>query len=163
MLNDSNFSVATILIPLFLISLFGLLTIFNLRKAREPVEPTRRIAAMQSTLSNFNPQQHRVKKVDHRLLFMLFFQVLLLALVTLPLSIERLYITLPLNFPKSSSPSIIEDSIYQIALICTYFAAGMPFYVKTLSVGTVFDKAIIELKDLLSRIVLCRSMEKNIL
>ena len=150
LMNDLTFSLVAILVPLLLITAFGLSTIANMRKTRGRVGPITMTAGTHPT------PNHRSKKVDQRLLMMLFIQVILLALFTLPLSIQRLYATLTINVPKSSLQSTIEDFIYQIALICTYFAAGMPFYVNTLSGGTVFKKGMFALKDLFVRKALCR-------
>jgi hypothetical protein len=87
---------------------------------------------------------------------MLFVQVILLALFTLPLAIQKFYATLTTNITKSALRSTIEDFIYQIALICTYFAAGMPFYVNTLTGGSVFRKAMFTLKEMIIRKIMCR-------
>ena len=157
LMNDLTFSVVAILVPLLLITAFGLSTIANMRKTRGRVGPITITAGTHPTQKHRSSiHQHRSKKVDQRLLMMLFIQVILLALFTLPLSIQKLHATLTINVPKSSLQSTIEDFVYQIALICTYFAAGMPFYVNTLSGGTVFKKGMFALKDLFVRKVLCR-------
>ena len=132
LMNGLTFSVVAILVPLLLITIFALLTISTMRKTRGRVGPMTMIAETHPK-SMYRPSihhhHHRSKKVDQCLLMMLFIQVILLALFTLPLTIQRLYATLTMDVPKSSSQSTIEDFIYQIALICTYFAARMPFYV----------------------------------
>ena len=159
LINDLIFSVAAILVPLLLILVFGLLTISNTRKTRGRVglsTSTAGTGTHPTPLHRHSIHLHRSKKVDQRLLLMLFIQVILFALFTLPLSIQKLYATFTMNIPKALLRSTIEDFIYQIALICTYFAAGMPFYVNTLSGGVVFKKAMFNLKGLLVRRLLCR-------
>ena len=157
LMNDLTFSIMAILVPLLLITVFGLSTIANMKKTRGRIGPmTMSVRTHPNLMQRPSIQHRRSKKVDQRLMVMLFIQVILLALFTLPLSIQKLYATLTINVPKSSLQSTIEDFIYQIALICTYFAAGMPFYVNTLSGGTVFKKGMFALKDLLVRKALRR-------
>jgi hypothetical protein len=50
--------------------------------------------------------------------------------------------------PNSALQSTIEDFIGQIALICTYFAAGMLLYINTRGGWPVFTKGMLSLKNL---------------
>ena len=152
--NDLAFAIIAILCPLTLNGIFGWMTIVNIQKTRMCIQPMTVITVSYPT--QMNTQQRRSKKTDQRLLFMLFVQVIFLFLFTMPLAIQKLYATLTINKSKSPLEITIEDFIYQIALICTYFAAGMPFYINTLSGGSVFRKAIIHVKKLIVRKIFCK-------
>ena len=152
LMNDLTFAIIAILFPLIFIAIFGWMTIINMRHTRGRVEPM----TVENHSKKINGNLQRSKKIDQHLLFMLFVQVILLALFTLPLAIQKLYATLTMNIPKSAVRVTIEDFIYQVALIFTYFAAGMPFYVNTLSGGSVFRKGMVTLKELIRRKIMCR-------
>jgi competence protein ComGC len=149
LLNDLTFAIVAILLPLLLITVFGLMTISNMHETRGSVQPLGVAVAIQSgqTTDIYARQQRRSKKTDQRLFGMLFVQVILLAFFTLPLAVQKLYATLTITIDKSPLRITVEDFIYQVALISTYFATGMPFYVNTLAGGSVFRKGIRTLKD----------------
>ena len=157
LMNDLTFAVVAIVSPLILILIFGLMTISNMRKTRNRIVPKLNTTSINSTQTSVNARRDRLKKIDQKLFLMLFVQVILLAIFTLPLAIQKLYATLTMDISKSSLEITIEDFIYQIALICTYFAAGMPFYVNTLSGGTVFNKAIWTFQSFLIQKLRCRT------
>ncbi|CAF3484403.1 unnamed protein product [Adineta steineri] len=152
LMNDLTFAIIVILLPLILILIFGWMTILNTRSTRNRVEPMTII----NQPIKISTTKKRSKKTDQRLLIMLFVQVIFLALFTLPLALQKLYATLTMNIPKSTLQMTIEDFIYQIALICTYFATAMPFYINTLSGGYVFRKAMYSLKNSIIQIVICK-------
>ena len=143
LMNDMLFAVCAILIPLLVMTIFGFMTITNVRHARNRIHPSHVSTVNQSKISN--NRQQRSNKTDHHLLIMLFVQVILFALLTIPLSIEKLYSTLTSNDVKSTFRAAIENIIYNIALLLTYLANGIPFYVYTLSGGQVFRKAFFDL------------------
>lgn len=153
LINDLAFAIIAILFPLILNVIFGWTMISNIRKARSRIQQMTITTVISP--KRLNVQQRRSRKIDQRLLLMLFVQVIFLALFTLPLAIQKLYATLTINMMKSSLEVVVEDFIYQIALICTYFAAGMSFYINTLSGGSVFRKAMFNAKELVLRKVLC--------
>ncbi|CAF3809089.1 unnamed protein product [Rotaria sp. Silwood1] len=152
LINDLTFAIIAILCPLIFISIFGWMTILNMRQTRNRVEAMT-IATMSFSRKTGNIQR-RSKKTDQRLLVILYVQVILFGLFTLPLAIQKLYATLTMNIQKSAVQITIEDFIYQVALISTYFAIGMPFYVNTLIGGSVFRKAAWTLMKLIIRKVM---------
>ncbi|CAF1159557.1 unnamed protein product [Adineta steineri] len=152
LMNDLTFAIIVILLPLILILIFGWMTILNTRSTRNRVDPMTII----NQPIKISTTKKRSKKTDQRLLIMLFVQVIFLALFTLPLALQKLYATFTLNIPKSTLQMTIEDFIYQIALMCTYFATAMPFYINTLSGGYVFRKAMYTLKNSIIQIVICK-------
>jgi hypothetical protein len=148
-MNDVLFSVCAILIPLLVMTIFGLMTLNNVRHARNRIHGSHISTVNQSKVSII--RQQRSNKTDHRLLSMLFVQVIILALLTIPLSIEKLYSTLTSNDVKSRFRRTIENIIYNFALLLTYLANGIPFYVYTISGGHVFRKAFFDLMRLTGR------------
>lgn len=153
LMNDLAFAIIAILLPLIFIGIFGWMTILNIRKTRSRIEPMP--ITIMNNMAQGNTNQNRSKKTDQRLLIMLFVQVICLALLTLPLAIQKLYGTLTINIPKSALQITIENFIYQVTLICTYFASAMPFYVNTLSGGSIFRKAMYTLKDSIIQKIMC--------
>ncbi|CAF4313301.1 unnamed protein product [Adineta steineri] len=134
--------------------IFGLMTISNVRKTQSRLQPeTLTMNARnghESTITNMrNPLQR--KKSDRHLLIMLFIQVLLILLFTLPLSAYKLYSTLTRNVLKSTLQNTIENFMFNIFLLALYVSCGMPFYIYTLSGGRVFRKALFSLMEALRR------------
>jgi hypothetical protein len=73
---------------------------------------------------------------------MLFFQILLLSFFTLPQAIQNLYSTLTSNQIQSPLQTAINNFIFNLVLLLTYFANGMPFYIYTLNGGIIFRNAL---------------------
>ncbi|CAF2115784.1 unnamed protein product [Rotaria magnacalcarata] len=153
LMNDLTFAIITILVPLIFIILFGLMTISNMRLARSRVEPAA-VTMANVTIQNISTR-NRSKKIDQRLFRMLFVQSVCLGLFTLPLAIQRLYATLTINIPKSVLQTTIENFIYQVALINTFLAVGMPFYVNIFAGGSVYRKGLFSLKEQIVRKLIC--------
>jgi hypothetical protein len=76
--------------------------------------------------------QKTEKKLDRRLFLMLFTQIILLSLFTLPQAIQKLYSTAISNQILSPLQTAINNFIFNFVLLLTYFASGMPFYIYTL-------------------------------
>ncbi|CAF4756236.1 unnamed protein product, partial [Rotaria sp. Silwood2] len=89
-------------------------------------------------LKSKNIQQQRKKRIDRYLRHVLFVQIILLTIFTLPQVIEKFYTTLTVNTKKSLLHMTIDKFIYNFALLLTYLASGMPFYIYTLSGGSIF-------------------------
>lgn len=154
LMNDFLFIIVTILIPLTLITIFGLMTISNVRQSQHRLVP----GNVSSTQKN---TRARSKKTDNYLLIILFIQVILLACLTLPLAIQRLYATLTVNIEKSRLQMKIEDFIYQILMLITFLAFGIQFYVTTLGGGSVFRKALFKVQQsILKNFCQCFHFEK---
>jgi hypothetical protein len=134
------------------------MTIFNIRSSQSHLEPTpismisRPSHAVES--NRRRNQQHR--KRDHSLFVMLFIQVILLAFLTLPMVIQRLYSTSRVDIKKSGLKIMIDKFFYHVALLMTFIATGMQFYVNTLSGGCVFRKALIEFFRWIIRKMMCQ-------
>jgi hypothetical protein len=157
--SDLSYALITILFPLLLMIVFGLMTISNIRKAQSRLQPMTmtvdgRFGDRSATVST--GQQTQRKKTDRHLLIMLFVQVLLMLLLTLPLSVDKIYATVTRSLVKSPLRNAIENFIFNTLLLFLYVACGMPFYIYTLSGGSVFRKALFTLLKTLGRKMMCR-------
>jgi len=139
--------------------IFGLMTISNVRKAQSRLQPAAmtmnvRDGHNSATVSIAHATQR--KKADRHLLIMLFIQVLLILVLTLPVGIYKLYSTITRNVHKSTLQNTIENFIFNILLLFLYASCGMPFYIYTLSGGRVFRKTLYSLLETLRRKMMCR-------
>jgi hypothetical protein len=157
-LADVSMAFVNILCPLFLMFLFGLLTIVNVRQFPRPRHQPNIIALVgigsENLVANTNRQPRQQKKIDRQLLLMLFFQVTLLTIFSVPLLIQRLYATFTLNNSKTILQKTIENFFYSLTILLTYIAFGLPFYIYTLIGGSIFQKGLSEVLQNFRRIIL---------
>jgi len=157
LINDIIFAIVTILFPLILTLVFGWMTISNIRSSQARIEPTPiSIISRPSQSIEHYRRRNQQQKRDNSLFIMLFIQVILLAFLTLPMAIQRLYSTSRVNVEKSPLQAMTDKFFYQIALLMTYIATGMQFYVNTLSGGRVFRKALMNFLRVMIRKIMCR-------
>lgn len=117
------------LCPSFVMLLFGLLTLNNVRQHRR-VCP---IAVATNRL---------VRRTNTQLLRMLAAQVLVIIVCTLPFSIYRLYASLTVNVSKDTLRVAQENLAFEVASTTTYFAHSSSFYLYTLT-GKVFREELV--------------------
>ncbi|UJR17597.1 hypothetical protein I4U23_004493 [Adineta vaga] len=158
-ISDLCFALITILCPLILMFIFGLMIISNIRQARARLQPTlmtidSQAASATTTVGGGNQNQER--KTDRHLLTMLFVQVLSLLIFTLPLAISKLYTTVTRETVKSALQNSTENFTFNLFLLFIFIASGMPFYLYTLSGGHVFRKALFALMEIFIRKLICR-------
>jgi hypothetical protein len=158
-ISDLFFALYSILFPLIVMFIFGLMTISNVRKAQSRLQPVTmtmnaRNAHDSATISIGNSTQR--KKSDRHLLIMLFIQVLVILLLTLPMGICKIYSTITQNVAKSMLQKTIENLIFNMLLLFLYTSCGMPFYIYTLSGGRVFRKTLYSLLETLRKKMMCR-------
>ena len=152
--TDLIYALITIIIPLILMSLFGLLTISNVRHVR-----TRVRNAGNDSIPNQQPahKESQSRKTDRHLLRMLLVQIIFLVILCLPQAIQKFHIT----FQPFGSGSALEDEIktflYNIEILLAFVASGMPFYIYTLTGGTIFRKALMDLIGAIKQKVKCHS------
>jgi hypothetical protein len=157
--SDLSYALITILFPLILMIVFGLMTISNIRKAQsrlQPVTMTVEGGFGDNRTTASTGQQSQRKKTDRHLLIMLFVQVLIMLLLTLPLSVDKIYSTITINVVKSPLRNAIENFVFNTLLLFLYVACGMPFYIYTLSGGSVFRKALFNLLKTVGQKMMCR-------
>ncbi|CAF2702514.1 unnamed protein product [Rotaria sp. Silwood2] len=159
LLSDLTFVVGALIFPLVAMIIFSLMTIVNVRRAHIRVQM---IATNQT--SHIIPQipiittaqENQRKRTDRQLLIMLFVQVFLIVLFTLPLAIQKFYSTTTADILKSPLQNTIETFLFNLFLLLYYLACGLPFYVNTLSGGVIFRKAVISLINNVNRKIFCR-------
>ncbi|CAF3124602.1 unnamed protein product [Rotaria sp. Silwood2] len=152
MITDLIYSIITIIIPLSLMIIFGLMIISNVHRSHIRVRTRTTI----STIIPSRTEELRIKKVDRHLLRMLLVQFFLLTLFCTPQAVQKFYITLkPFNL-LSKQEDAMNHFLYNIEVILAFIASGMPFYIYTLSGGTVFRKASIDFMKRVYRRLTCR-------
>ncbi|CAF1365833.1 unnamed protein product [Adineta steineri] len=151
LLTDMTFASFTTIVPLLLMLIFGLMTISNIRESHRRLCQT----SIETMTHRLSPSQQRSKKMERHLLFMVFTQVLVLAILTLPQAIQRLYAAF--IGPYNSQLQATKDMfVYNIVLLLTYLASAMPFYIYTLTGGTLFRKPLLNLMQRIYRLISCR-------
>ena len=136
--TDMAYGCGSILIPALLMMCFSSMIIVNVRRTRRRLDVLSK-STMVSSITAVRMQ--RTKKKDNRLLLMLLVQVLCIVLLTFPQAIQKLYSTMTLNSArtwKSPVQAAAEDFLFNVSILLTYLASGLPFYIYTLSGGNVF-------------------------
>lgn len=155
LLIDSEFTALSILLPSSLMFIFGFMTILNLRSvAFRRVQPVT-ITAAHATGTRTGSIS-RSKKRDHYLLLMLCVQVILLTLFSLPQAIQNLFANATRFEVRSPTYIAINNFVFNLFLLLTYVTNGMPFYIYTLTGGSIFRKALVQSIINLSRTIICR-------
>jgi hypothetical protein len=149
--NDLSYACLTIIFPILLMFIFGLMTIHNIQQAKSRIHAINVIELNTIGGSTIVGQQTQTskKKLDRRLFVMLCIQIILLSVFTLPQAVQKLYSTLTSNQIQTPVTTAINNFIFNFILLLTYFSNGMSFYIYTLSGGTIFRSA---LKDLTQKI-----------
>ncbi|CAF1137359.1 unnamed protein product [Rotaria magnacalcarata] len=139
-LTDISFTTLTIL-PLLLILIFGLMTIRNIRESRARISHIITQLGGNIRATNAN-QQRRLAKQDHYLLIMLLIQILILFVLSLPLSFQKIYVAITANEMPSGLNTAVNNLVYNISQMLSFLANGMPFYIYTLAGGHTFREAL---------------------
>lgn len=157
LLIDSEFTSISILLPSILMFFFGFQTVLTIRQnSRRRIQPFTITVTVQ--VSKIGTQKaRRSKKTDHYLFVMLCVQVVLLTLFSLPQAIQNLYANATRNETKSPLHIAINNFVFNLFLLLTYVTNGMPFYIYTLTGGSVFRKALMNALRQIVRKVTCRT------
>ena len=150
---DIEMAFVSVIIPSLLMLTFGLLTIFNIRQSHmRRIQP-----ATQSTINSNNQNNSQLsKKTDRSLLMMLSIQVVLLTLFSLPQVLHTLYTNIIRGQVRSPLQNTISSVVLNVFFLFSYMTNGMPFYIYTLSGGTVFRRALSNAMRELLRKLLCQ-------
>jgi hypothetical protein len=105
-----------------------------------------------STITNGSSQ---AKKTDRQLLKMLFVQVTLLFLFTCPHAVQKVYSSFASTPPSDSLQNAVETLILNLLTLFTFIGSGMPFYIYTLTGGSVFRNALVNLVKTIVQKILC--------
>lgn len=143
MVNDFCLIFLIVLIPSALMLLFGLMTIFNLRKSHLlRVHPITINPHSHSKALTTQDHKSRSRKTDRYLLKMLCIQVILLTLFALPQAIHNAYSTIIRGQSRTALHNAWSSFILNLFFLLTYVTNGMPFYIYTLTGGSVFRGAL---------------------
>lgn len=148
---DLQFTFVCVLIPSALMLIFGSMTINNIRQVA-----LRRIQPMSTSHTADVQEQSRTKKNNYSLSIMLFMQVIFLTLFSLPQAIYNLYAHITRGQIKSPLTIAIGSFLINIFFLLTYLTNGMPFYIYTLTGGTLFRKALFDAINQLIRKITCQ-------
>jgi len=122
----------TILIPLIIMSIFSFLIITNIRELRQRAHQTIMFGRNQL-----------MRRTDQNLLRMLFVQVFFLMSFCIPQALHKFYITFQLPAHKHDWRDALNKLFYNIDVLLAFITNAMPFYLYTLTGGTVFRKAFL--------------------
>jgi len=84
-------------------------------------------------------------KLDYHLFRILLVQILLLIFLCIPQVIQKFHLTFRPFRTISKLDDAIRTFLYNITLLLAFIASGMPFYIYTLTGGTVFRKTFLGL------------------
>ncbi|UJR32867.1 hypothetical protein I4U23_020328 [Adineta vaga] len=121
--NDSVYLIGYSLIPPSLMLIFGIWTIANTRRFRRIAPDGRRISPL--------------NKRDQTLMLMLFLQVILITITTVPHAVQKLYSTLTLNVLKDDYTKAADNVFIIVVRTISFFNHSCTFYILTLS-GKMF-------------------------
>ncbi|CAF0739888.1 unnamed protein product [Adineta ricciae] len=145
-ITDLTYALMTILTPLFFMILFGLLTISNVHQIRKRIEKNATVM-MTITRPRTNVKRRKCtrKKTDLHLLRMLFVQILLLTIFCIPQAVHKFYLTFHLVSDDNNIEITSAQFLYNIEVLLAFVTSGMPFYIYTLSSGSVFRRTFADL------------------
>jgi hypothetical protein len=148
----------TVTMPIMFMMIFGMMTISNVRQSQRRIQPVPMltfVSANNVILPISARHQQRSKRTDRRLLMMLFFQVIVLTLLSLPFTIVEIYSTLTVTQYKTPLQAAIVNFVFNFALLLVYLCCGTPFYIYTLYGGTVFRSALLNVVKFAGRVMRC--------
>ncbi|CAF3162478.1 unnamed protein product [Rotaria socialis] len=160
LLTDITYASVTIFSPILIMSIFGFMTISNIRDTYSVSVLEKRIfkrnTEKHKTLSMTIGQRERWRKIDRYLRRVLFIQIILLIIFTLPQVIDKFYMTSAVHRKKSLLHTTIDTFIYNFVLLLTYAASGIPFYIYTLCGGSIFRTTLMTLLRMMIEKISCR-------
>jgi hypothetical protein len=155
--TDLIYAFGTTLLPLSLMIVFGLLTIRNVRHIQSRVRiVTGSVLSFENrNVATKSHGQTQAKKTNRQLLKMLLVQVTLLFLLTSPHATEKVYSSFTVSPPSGSLQNSVQNLIFTIFTLMAFIASGMPFYIYTLTGGSLFRNALIDVVKTMIRKLLC--------
>ncbi|CAF1537512.1 unnamed protein product, partial [Didymodactylos carnosus] len=135
--NDLGFLIFYIFIPLSVMTIFGCLTIGNIKRFRQ-ITPLQ----ISKTATTSLPLTGIKRRNDRQLIKMLFAEVLLLLFIDTPVGLQRFYTTIEMSVIKTPLRVAIDDFVLQLFSSCQYAGNAIPFFLY-LFTGSIF-RAIIK-------------------
>lgn len=157
--TDLIYAFGTTLLPLSLMLIFGWLTLQHIRHGFGRISAATGTAVHPSNkdLSIIKVRELNRRKMDRNLFKMLLIQVTLLFLLTFPHGVEKVYSSLATTASPNSLRNAIEKLISNTLSLFSFIASGMPFYIYTLSGGSLFRNTLFQLIKKIFQKFLCRS------
>ncbi|CAF0852820.1 unnamed protein product [Adineta steineri] len=141
--NDIVYASSTVSIPSILMLIFGFLTIHNINRSLQAVQPV--MITIVSDVSRISRNQRRgIRRSESSLTRMHLLQVFLLTLCSIPQALHQFYLTFTMDIYKSPLRIAIENFIVSFNFSLTYVGNGITFYIYTLN-GTIFRETFIQL------------------
>ncbi|CAF0750986.1 unnamed protein product [Adineta ricciae] len=142
--TDLSYAIITIIVPIIGMITFGLKTVSNVRNSyrRVMVGPATDTAV--ETMRAVTGSQLGWKRSDFHLLVMLLVQIVLYSFFTLPQAVQKIYSTFTEEQIKPALQSAVENLIFNLLLLLTYFSSAMPFYINILCGGKIFRRTFVD-------------------
>lgn len=140
LLTDLTYTLITIVLPSMVMIIFGLLIVSNIRHLRRRIQTVTIVSIIIVT----RERDFKLRRTDRQLLRMLFIQIILLISFCIPQAIQKFYITFRSFERMSRQETILNHFLYNIEVLIAFIASGMPFYLYTLTGGTIFRRASFE-------------------
>ena len=154
--TDIIYAIITTVSPLIFMVIFGLLIVRNVHHTQVRVHNLTLPLTHQNNRTTANgPERRQARKRDRYLMKMLLVQVTLLCLFTCGHPIQKAYTSIAAT---SSSPSVynaIVNFIFTLLTLLNFTASGMPFYIYTLTGGSIFRNALFDFIKRSGRKILC--------
>ncbi|UJR32940.1 hypothetical protein I4U23_020401 [Adineta vaga] len=150
--SDFVYGSFSILLPLVCMIIFGIKTIFNIHHVQTRIRPNNVTPLHHSQNLSIIYREITVnlwKKQDRHLFIMLTVQVIIQSILTLPQVMAKIYISTTMFQLQTPLKLSMDHFIYNFALLLSFLANGMPFYIYTLCGGTVFRKPLSNLSNLI--------------
>ncbi|CAF0746286.1 unnamed protein product [Adineta steineri] len=147
-ISDTFYGGISVILPLILMIVFGLKTIFNIHQIQIRVHPRQiPIVGQNNSSKNIHSKEQSVhwKKQDRHLFSVLITQVIVQGILTLPQVVAKVYITSTTFQIQTPLKLSFDRFIYNIALLLSFVANGMPFYIYTLCGGSSFQKPLLHI------------------
>ena len=155
LVSDVIFAGFTTIPPICCMLIFSLMTLSNIRQSQRRILQRGTATSSQQITTNTSTSQQRSKKVENQLVLMVLVQTVVLSVLTLPQAIHRLYVVGTESF-HSAVQEAIDTAIYNIILLFTYLASALPFYIYTLTGGSLFRQALIESAKSIFKTITCQ-------
>jgi hypothetical protein len=156
--TDLIYAFGSTLLPLSLMIIFGLLTIRNVRhvQSRVRIVPTL-VFSLETNNEPMRPnEQSRARKTDRQLFKMLLVQVILLFLLTGPHAGLKAYSSFVPVPASDLLETVIQTLLLNVFTLLAFIASGMPFYIYTLTGGSLFRKALLDVvKTIIQKFLCC--------
>ena len=137
---DMIYVLITIILPLSIMLIFGMMTISHVHQSQNQVHQARNISMNRSSRSS----DAKFKRIDHHLFRMLLIQICLLFILCIPQAILKFHTTFKPFLTESKLEDTIRIVLYNITILLAFIASGMPFYIYTLAGGKIFRKAFLD-------------------